>query len=415
MTAAFALIVSVPPVSAEDSLPGADWTVMVYLDGDNNLDYYSYTDVEEMKSVGSTDDVNVIVLWDRYASGASLFKVLPGGIEPIYGFMYNGLEVNGLEIGMGDWTLLEGFVDFVIQNYPAEHFMLDIWDHGGPVWGICYDDHPGWYSHFWGGGPMLWDEVSEALRGHTEIDILAFDACDCASVEVAYKLALAREAKGLEIGYMVASEDLVPLTGYPYDHILWELNAMADKSDVLAVACMVADEYAESYGPHGDAYLGAAATLSVIDVYGLLDMRLAMSQLCARLSEGLQVKYDKYRDMVSMARGEASLPDQYGTLRYVDLPTFTATLSERSKDMIVRYLASEVTNQLKQSVVMHVANTPAMDSASAMGLIVCLPMSFEGAPDWTWFYFWYFEFPGDTGWLTFLFRYWHMEPPYWIP
>ena len=386
--------------------------MMVYLDGDNNLDYYSFTDVEEMKSVGSTDEVNVIVLWDRYDSGASLFKVVQGGIEPVYGLQYYGIEVNGLEIDMGDWTMLGGFVDFVIEHFPAEHYMLDIWDHGSPLWGVCYDDHGG-YPWGWSCGPIDWNLLTEALRGRTEIDVLAFDACDCASVEIAYKLALARQTKALEIGYLVASENLVPLTGYPYDQILWELNAMVDSSDVLEVACMIADEYAESYGPHGQGSFLGAATLSVIDVYGLLNLRPALSQLVTLLAEGLQSDYDKYRDLVSDARGEANLPNQYGMLRFVDLPTFTATLADSAKDKTVRSLATQVTNQLLQSVVVHVANTPSMESASALGLIVYLPMSQEGASVWEWYYFWEFEFPWDYGWMPFLYRYWHMEPPYW--
>jgi hypothetical protein len=41
------------------------WTVMVYLAGDNNLDGAGLVDLKEMKSVGSTDAVNIIAQFDR--------------------------------------------------------------------------------------------------------------------------------------------------------------------------------------------------------------------------------------------------------------------------------------------------------------------------------------------------------------
>jgi len=34
------------------------WTIMVYLAGDNNLDSAGVTDLKEMKEVGSTEQVN---------------------------------------------------------------------------------------------------------------------------------------------------------------------------------------------------------------------------------------------------------------------------------------------------------------------------------------------------------------------
>ncbi len=46
------------------------WTIMVYLAGDNNLDGAGVTDLEEMKKVGSTDHVNILAQFDR--SGANV-------------------------------------------------------------------------------------------------------------------------------------------------------------------------------------------------------------------------------------------------------------------------------------------------------------------------------------------------------
>ena len=41
------------------------WTFMVYMAGDNNLDPEGVQDLQEMKKVGSTAEVNVIAQFDR--------------------------------------------------------------------------------------------------------------------------------------------------------------------------------------------------------------------------------------------------------------------------------------------------------------------------------------------------------------
>src|SRR4030043_508749 len=51
--------------AVEDSpIPDADWTVIVYLDGDNNLQLSAIGDLVEMEKIGSKAGVNVIVLMD---------------------------------------------------------------------------------------------------------------------------------------------------------------------------------------------------------------------------------------------------------------------------------------------------------------------------------------------------------------
>ncbi|PKP54790.1 hypothetical protein CVT91_18230, partial [Candidatus Atribacteria bacterium HGW-Atribacteria-1] len=43
----------------------AEWTVMVYLDADNNLESAGINDINEMEMVGSSSDVNIVVQVDR--------------------------------------------------------------------------------------------------------------------------------------------------------------------------------------------------------------------------------------------------------------------------------------------------------------------------------------------------------------
>ncbi len=43
----------------------AEWTVMVFLNAKNNLAPYAITNYQQMQSVGSTDDVNIVVEYGR--------------------------------------------------------------------------------------------------------------------------------------------------------------------------------------------------------------------------------------------------------------------------------------------------------------------------------------------------------------
>lgn len=82
------------------------WTLMVYLAGDNNLDSAGVADLQEMKKVGSTDQVNVLAQFDRRGStqATKRYYIHKGGT----------LEKDVLaslgETNMGDPKVLENFI-----------------------------------------------------------------------------------------------------------------------------------------------------------------------------------------------------------------------------------------------------------------------------------------------------------------
>ena len=43
---------------------GNQWTVMVYMAADNDLDISAHLDIQEMQSVGSTENVTVLLQYD---------------------------------------------------------------------------------------------------------------------------------------------------------------------------------------------------------------------------------------------------------------------------------------------------------------------------------------------------------------
>jgi hypothetical protein len=369
----------------------AGWTFMIYMVADNNLDAWAYENLELMQSVQLTDDVNVVVLWDGYDIPARMYKVVYEGRELVEGFPLNGEEVN-----MGDSGTLKTFVDFVTRKFKAEHYLLDLWDHGNDFSGSCYDEHP--VDH------LTHDEVVAGLERH-HIDIVAYDACLEAMIEVAYEY----NALGMEADYLVASENYIALYGYPYDVILDSVTQNPDMS-ALEFAVLIADEFARYYEPRAHFDGGVMATLSVIDLSTVDEAVTELSKLTEALEAKLKENYDDYHEFISIARGEGNLPwAEAGWEYYIDLPTFIASLNEtlpESDEAILGYV-SDVSYALEEAVV-HVANTEPMDSASALGLGIWFPPSEKP----------YIAYRGllryenlqfaSQGWLDFLYAYWNI-------
>lgn len=112
------------------------------------------------------------------------------------------------EVDMGDSASLADFVIWAIQNYPAQHYALTISTHGA-----------GWL----GNGPDETDdadvlqlpEIVEAFQhvgaatGVEQFDIIGFDACLMAQLEV-------YEALAPYTRYVIASEEVIPGNGWEY-------------------------------------------------------------------------------------------------------------------------------------------------------------------------------------------------------
>ena len=126
--------------TTDTSTSGASWTYMVYMGADNNLSRAGLVDLNEMESVGSDGNVNIVLqaeFSDQYTPD----------LDSSYGYDWGTLrflvandndtsDVNlaaGTSIGnqdMGDPDTLSAFITWATTNYPADHYALVIWDHG---------------------------------------------------------------------------------------------------------------------------------------------------------------------------------------------------------------------------------------------------------------------------------------------
>jgi len=175
----------------EPELPKYKWTILGYFDGNNSADQtpdghsYVIEDLQELEQIDSTEEVQILVMLGSFKTD---------GDCKYYHVKTDSSEVV-LHLGkkdMSDPTSLRDFIGYGIENYPAEHYMLIINDHGRGWKGVCYDAING------AGNWMDLSDLSYALSGF-EFDIIWFYTPSMATAEVAYQIMERAE-------YMIASQ-----------------------------------------------------------------------------------------------------------------------------------------------------------------------------------------------------------------
>jgi hypothetical protein len=207
----------------------AKWTVMVYISGDNNLEDYVVSDIEtELAPTGSSANVQVVALADRgpgYDTSygdwqtTKLFHVTQGMTAAPENAVADWGERN-----FGDKQTLIDFVKWTKANYPADHYALYFWGHG-------WNWHPGVVMQDDTDNDTLdMEEVKAALPSLGFIDMVAFDGCNMASMEVQF----------LWHGHATAlshSQEWVGGEGVQYDLVLAQLSATPTmNADQVAIA-----------------------------------------------------------------------------------------------------------------------------------------------------------------------------------
>lgn len=206
--------------SSTKAEPDKKWTVMVYMAADNNLEYWGIEDMNELEYVGSSDDVNLIVQFDRHpdsninqgytnsngnwADTRRFYIEQDNDLDELYNYKQ---DENMWLIGETNMAAEQTFKDFLhwsLGNYSAEHFLLVMWDHGEGIFsngrggssgsdqeaksstrGICNDETNGGWLDLW--------EMRSAFQEIKEqyditIDIISFDICWIGTFETAYEL-----------------------------------------------------------------------------------------------------------------------------------------------------------------------------------------------------------------------------------
>jgi len=237
------------------------WTVMVYIGADNNLSEVVNSDVDEMESAGSSANLDIVCQIDGKVGGwggTGYDDYLGDSWATVRRYhIQNGSSSNGSidagfiadlgELNSEDPDVLRDFVFWASDNYPADRYMLVLWNHGGG-WekgdmaskAIVWDDTNGDGSGINFSNGEYADVLSE-IREYIgkSIAIVGFDACIVGLLEAEY------ETMGYG-DYLVHSEANVPGDGWDYG-FLSELSADPNASEEQVITWII-DYYEDEYG-----------------------------------------------------------------------------------------------------------------------------------------------------------------------
>ena len=292
-----------PPLTATSAKP-AKWTFMVYIAADDStLEEAAIGDFLEMASVGSNDNLNIVVQLDRIPGDDKAYGdwtdcrrfLVTEGLTPA-----DGNEIMNIgEVNMGDPATLVGFVEWAASNYPAEKYALIISSHGKGWSGCCWDETSD-------DDNMDLAEMRSALSGISAfigrpLDVIGFDACLMGTTEVAYEV-------HDYTSVMVASEQPEPLSGWPYDAIFTQLTATPD-INAAELATTIVDSYYIAHAPTG--YTMTAVDLTKIDavVNSLSDLSQALVVYAGTDTQTIK----EYANIVFTALDEAVIYERHGT------------------------------------------------------------------------------------------------------
>jgi hypothetical protein len=335
------------------------WTIMVLLNGDNNLEVNALIDMNEMEQVGSTEDVNILVQLDRSPgytdrdgdwSGARRYRAESDG-----DMNHISSEVL-VDLGTSDSGAVETFVDFAewgVENFPAQNYAYIIWDHGWS-WTLAPSEERKGVSEDEVSGndiSIAQGELTEILKGVTEatgekLALLGMDACLMASWEIA------AVAEPYAHTY-VASQATESVEGWAYHTAMADLIADPEMS-ASELGTVIAERFWETHD----------STQSVIDLRELSGLNNAIDGIARAV-----LSQDDPREAIKDFAQDAQSFD--GNLPDIDLGDLALLLEEGSIHGDLAEAAVDTLNELEAAIVVNYTNGRRYRNAT--GLSIYLP------------------------------------------
>lgn len=244
------------------------WTVLIYMDGDNNLERGVLEDLDDLGKLGNSTNINYVVQLDRTPGYVTNFG---NWYDTRRFFVTNGTTPtpecalqNLGELDMASPETLTDFINWAVENYPAERYFLICGDHGDDLKGLLEDWTP---TH----RLMTTRQFQQALTAaDAPMTILGLDMCEEGYVEIAYQL----RNTGPEI--LIASQYMED-RDWAYRAVFQQLENRQGNLDNRALAILMCNASVAKYPPE------QAGTLAVV----LLDNVEALTDAVAPFADAM--------------------------------------------------------------------------------------------------------------------------------
>lgn len=333
--------------------PNKPFTLYVDIEADNDLYPFAGRNIRQLQTHGSDANINILIQLNIHLKGQNK-------VTKRFYIEQNKLIQVGPDTQMdgGDPNTLIDFVRWGLENYPADHICLDLWNHGtgfiDPIIphtinpaelfyfntqskmieldrrigfidfvtamveqpkeverGICFDQTTGNYLnnsklHY------ALNEITQLLG--RKIDIIFFDACLMQMWEVLRMIAPFAD-------YAVGSQELELGTGYNYAFVLEPFTTQAPSPYEFARHTVYAFERA--YGRITNDY-----TQSAVDLNKMNELDKNINGLADVLTEGLQKQFNgSVKEVIHICRNK-QFCTQFDEPSYIDLYSFLNNLQK---------------------------------------------------------------------------------------
>lgn len=424
----------------------ADWTVLVYVQARNNLSNFAYKNFTDMASIGSGENLNVLVQWYQPdQKGIWRYKVEKGKM------VLDACLANDTD-GTSSRDLVDS-MKWAVDKCPAQKYSLILWNHGlgiiDPKWGnqrpwnsqnssrfsidpsilldnprihiegltmpaavvepacdfrststllgittdsdhhhraILFNEQSKTYMNNQSLSQAL-SEIKTNVLNNKKIDLLGMDACLMAMLEVGYQTKDYAE-------YLVASQEVELANGWNYAAFL---KMLSGKSDVSSAAKVIVNSYENYYKDKIQFY-----TQSAMDLNSISLVKSSIDGLVQNLKVSQGEDKEGLRDAILRARKSCV---QFSASSYIDLHSFCVELDKQigstdGKNKVrhrgidgLRSALSHTKKMIEQTVVAYAVGK---NLSRARGLSIYFPLNHIDES------YQHTDFARDCGWHGFL-------------
>jgi len=223
-----------------------DWTVLIYADGNNELEPDIWKSKIDAEKVGSSDNINIVMEIGR--ESRELARIIRpneripddedndeenwSGVRRYYISNSQSKLIKDLgKHNMADPLNLYGFIKWGMENYESQRYMVVLASHGASFIAAMSDlsmDAP-----YMMGVPQMCKAINMIQNDiGKNIDILVMDMCYMNSIEIMYELGKKSENTVKNVLTYISEG---PISGLPYDKLLDIVEENRDIDDTTTI------------------------------------------------------------------------------------------------------------------------------------------------------------------------------------
>ena len=267
-------------VVVEEKSVADEWTILIYMCGADleSKNQLATSDLQEILKVSNQpDNVNIVIETGGASSWSRKYSISSSKLERWHVENKSLAKDASLTYAsMGLTSTFQSFLEYGLKNYPADKTGVILWNHGGAMHGVCYDEKKNDDS-------LLASEIKSAVSGALsncgmsgqKLEWIGYDACLMQVQDIA-------EMNSPYFNYMIASEESESGYGWDYDSWIDDLYAGKDTKSILKA---IVDGFISDNG--GASSSSSDQTLSYLNLNNISAYKTAWENLATALDAKL--------------------------------------------------------------------------------------------------------------------------------